>query len=93
MAEPRQETLSAVCMPWRELDWSGAEAPGDAAAAWAALLAEDRVTGFDFGQAPLMRVALIRVGPDRWRWLWSHHHILLDGWCLPLVFRYVLGDY
>ena len=93
VAEPRQETLSAVCMPWRELDWSGAEAPGDAAAAWAALLAEDRVTGFDFGQAPLMRVALIRVGPDRWRWLWSHHHILLDGWCLPLVFRDVLGDY
>ena len=93
VAEPRQETLSAVRMPWRELDWSGAEAPRDGAAAWAALLAEDRVTGFDFGRAPLMRVALIRVGPDRWRWLWSHHHILLDGWCLPLVFRDVLGDY
>jgi amino acid adenylation domain-containing protein len=91
--EPRQETVAKTRMPWRELDWTGGGAPADPSASWAALLAEDRVTGFDFGQAPLMRFALIRTAPDRWRWLWSHHHILLDGWCLPLVFRDVLTDY
>jgi amino acid adenylation domain-containing protein/non-ribosomal peptide synthase protein (TIGR01720 family) len=91
--EPRQETVGKTRMPWRELDWTGGGAPAEPSASWAALLAEDRVTGFDFGQAPLMRFSLIRTAPDRWRWLWSHHHILLDGWCLPLVFRDVLADY
>jgi amino acid adenylation domain-containing protein/non-ribosomal peptide synthase protein (TIGR01720 family) len=91
--EPRQETVATVSMPWRELDWTGNGAPPDPSMSWATLLAEDRVTGFDFGQAPLMRFLLVRTAPDRWRWLWSHHHILLDGWCLPLVFRDVLADY
>lgn len=91
--EPRQETVTTVSMPWRELDWTGSGAPSDASSSWAALLAEDRVTGFDFAQAPLMRLLLVRTAPNRWRWLWSHHHILLDGWCLPLVFRDVLADY
>ena len=91
--EPRQIVEPGATLPWRELDWSAADAPPDLAAAWETLLAEDRSRGFAFEEAPLMRVTLVRVGADRWRWLWSHHHLLLDGWCLPLVFQDVLGDY
>lgn len=44
------------------------------------LLEQDRKTGFDFNRAPLMRVTLIRKRDDAYQLIWSHHHILLDGW-------------
>ena len=36
-------------------------------------------------RAPLMRLALVRAGRRRHRLVWSYHHLLLDGWSLPLV--------
>ena len=91
--EPRQIVEPRAELPWREFDWTAAGAPADAAAEWERLLAADRTRGFAFDRAPLMRVTIVRVGAEHWRWLWSHHHLLLDGWCLPLVFQDVLGDY
>src|SRR5262249_9588801 len=37
--------------------------------------------------------ALIRVGEKAYRFLWSHHHLLLDGWSLSLVLKHVFADY
>ena len=91
--EPRQVVEPQAELPWQEIDWTEDGSPGDLAAEWEALLGADRARGFVFEQAPLMRVTIARVGVDHWRWLWSHHHLLLDGWCLPLVFQDVLGDY
>jgi len=91
--EPRQSVAAQATLPWQEIDWTGPHAPADEVAAWEALLGADRARGFSFDVAPLMRVTLVRVGTTRWRWLWSHHHLLLDGWCLPLVFQDVLQDY
>src|SRR5207244_1859735 len=56
-------------------------------------LAADRARGFDLEHAPLMRLTLIRVASDTYRFVWSHHHILLDGWSLPLVFSEVISGY
>src|SRR6185436_15320664 len=42
---------------------------------------------------PLLRFALVRLAEDRWRFLWSHHHLILDGWCLPIVLGEVFSDY
>ena len=36
--------------------------------------------GFDLSRPPLQRVRLIRLGEDRHWLIWTHHHILLDGW-------------
>ncbi|HEV2145843.1 MAG TPA: amino acid adenylation domain-containing protein, partial [Longimicrobiaceae bacterium] len=56
-------------------------------------LDEDRREGFDLAKAPLMRLALFRV-EDRVHWLiWTHHHLILDGWSLSVLFRDVLGLY
>ena len=38
------------------------------------------VEGFDLSRPPLQRVRLIRLGEDRHWLIWTHHHILLDGW-------------
>lgn len=67
---------------------------------WSALPEQDRrsrlagllaaATGFDLGEAPLVRLALIRVSPRR-HWLaWSCHHAILDGWSVAELRRDLL---
>ena len=72
---------------WREF------APSEQEARLADALDHDRTRGFDFRQAPLMRVVLLQLGPARWHWIWTHHHLILDGWCLTLVVGEVLAAY
>ncbi|HEX6289409.1 MAG TPA: amino acid adenylation domain-containing protein [Herpetosiphonaceae bacterium] len=59
----------------------------------AAFLEAERVRGFKLSKAPLMRLNLFQIGDDSYRFVWTHHHILLDGWSLPLVFNEVLTFY
>jgi len=46
---------------------------------------KDRQRSFDLTHDPLMRVALVRVGPEEHEFTWSHHHILMDGWCVGIL--------
>lgn len=46
---------------------------------------QDKQLQFDFEQAPLMRMSLFKLGKGKYRWLWTHHHSLLDGWSIPVV--------
>ena len=50
-----------------------------------AYLKADRQRGFDLKRPPLMRFGLLQTGPERFEFVWSHHHILLDGWSMPLL--------
>ncbi len=89
---PVQVVYQKVELPWREEDWRGL--PEEAQAARLdALVDSDRRLGFDLGRPPLLRVALIRVGERVWRFLWSHHHLLLDGWSLGRVLQEVFAGY
>ncbi|MGA9381385.1 MAG: condensation domain-containing protein, partial [Phormidium sp.] len=56
-------------------------------------LDSDRQQDFHFSQAPLMRLHLIQFNDNTYEFVWSHHHILLDGWSLPLVFQDLLNCY
>ncbi|PEY27153.1 non-ribosomal peptide synthetase, partial [Bacillus cereus] len=58
-----------------------------------AFLALDRKQAILFDKAPLMRVTVIQEGEEEYRIVWTHHHILLDGWSLPLVFNELLTVY
>ncbi|MEA5549589.1 amino acid adenylation domain-containing protein [Anabaena cylindrica UHCC 0172] len=53
----------------------------------------DRQQGFILDQSPLMRFSVIRLDNSTWQWVWSHHHITLDGWSLPVIFKEVLTIY
>ncbi|MED4404214.1 non-ribosomal peptide synthetase, partial [Metabacillus fastidiosus] len=46
---------------------------------------EDKVIGFNLSKDTLIRVSLIRTEENLYKLVWSHHHILLDGWCLGIV--------
>ncbi|QQP93606.1 amino acid adenylation domain-containing protein (plasmid) [Skermanella sp. TT6] len=81
---PRRAELPVAVLDWRALGEAGQ------AAALDRFLAEDRARGFDPATPPLMRVTLARTGETAWQVVWSHHHLLLDGWSMPIVFRGVM---
>ena len=45
----------------------------------------DRLRAFDISQPPLMRMALIALGKENYRLLWTWHHMLIDGWSEVLL--------
>lgn len=76
--EPMQFVRRDLRLPFREEVWRGPEA-------FAAFLDEDRKRGFVLGQPPLMRGTLFRVTPTEHRFVWTFHHIVMDGWCVPIL--------
>ncbi|MEM6451447.1 MAG: amino acid adenylation domain-containing protein [Cyanobacteria bacterium P01_D01_bin.105] len=51
------------------------------------LLKGDRMQGFNLSHAPLMRINAIQLGESHYKIIWTHHHILLDGWSLPKLMK------
>ncbi|PAZ17125.1 non-ribosomal peptide synthetase, partial [Streptomyces sp. SA15] len=71
-------------VPWSEHDLTGT-APPDRKQALERLLAADRTRRFDPARPPLLRCALVTFGPEEHRLVLSHHHLLFDGWSMPLL--------
>ncbi|MEZ4868989.1 MAG: amino acid adenylation domain-containing protein [Caldilineaceae bacterium] len=84
--KPVQVAYHSVELPWRELDWRGIT-PAEEAARFAELLQRDRQEGVQLEKAPLMRVTLIQVGEEHYRFLWSCHHLITDGWSTATLFK------
>ncbi len=55
----------------------------------AELVQRERLLEFDLGRPPLMRWHLVKTGEGSHRLLWSHHHLLLDGWSYAAL----IGDF
>src|SRR5205823_8249551 len=45
-----------------------------------AFLQQDQAKGVDLSQAPLMRLALLRIAARKWHLVWTVHHLLIDRW-------------
>ncbi|OJT57690.1 non-ribosomal peptide synthetase [Bacillus altitudinis] len=54
---------------------------------------KDQLRGFDLSKDLLMRASVFQTGPSSYRWVWSYHHILLDGWCFGLVVQELFAIY
>ena len=50
---------------------------------------KDRYRSFDLTREVLMRLAVLRLGPEEYEFVWSYHHILMDGWCIGIL----VGDF
>ncbi|PSB59549.1 non-ribosomal peptide synthetase, partial [Chamaesiphon polymorphus] len=90
VAEPLQYVRKHVSLPFTYYDWQELD-PQQQQHQISDLLASEQ-QGFDLTQPPLMRLTLVRLTPDRYELIWTHHHLLLDGWSLPLVFKEVFAD-
>ncbi|WP_327371810.1 non-ribosomal peptide synthetase [Streptomyces sp. NBC_01217] len=57
------------------------------------LLSQDQARRFDMAAAPLVRFTLVRLAADRHVLMMTNHHILLDGWSVPLVLEDLFALY
>jgi amino acid adenylation domain-containing protein/non-ribosomal peptide synthase protein (TIGR01720 family) len=57
------------------------------------LLQSQRQQGFQLSQAPLMRLCLVQLSADSYQFIFNHHHLLLDGWSMPLLLQDLLQFY
>ncbi|MGW1978274.1 amino acid adenylation domain-containing protein [Streptomyces sp. NPDC001889] len=89
---PMAVVLRRVALPWTEHDLAALD-EGPRRAALAELAERERARRFDVRTPPLLRMALIRLGADRFRLTLTFHHVLLDGWSSPLVLRELLALY
>ncbi|MET7442668.1 condensation domain-containing protein, partial [Streptomyces sp. NPDC005568] len=87
---PLQTVHRDVTLPVTEHDWSHWP-PARREAELERLLAEDKARGLALDCVPLLRVALIRLGPDEVRVVWTFHHVLLDGWSVFHVLSDVMA--
>jgi amino acid adenylation domain-containing protein/non-ribosomal peptide synthase protein (TIGR01720 family) len=81
-----------VVLPWSTMDLSHLDEPERGTAVADALAAEQR-RHFDVSTAPLLRFVLVRITPTTYKLAMTNHHVLLDGWSLPLVMKELLYLY
>jgi amino acid adenylation domain-containing protein len=89
---PLQIVRRECTLPWIEEDWRGIGAD-EQRTRLNALLIADRQEGFAFDKAPLMRCRLLRLTDNGYQFIWSHHHLILDGWSASLIVKEVFTMY
>ena len=89
---PLQVVRTQVAIDIESLDWTALD-DATQRLRWAELLRRDRERGFDLAVAPLTRVIVAKVAPDRHRLLWAMHHAVADGWSALVVLDEVMRDY
>ncbi|WAC90406.1 amino acid adenylation domain-containing protein [Mycobacterium sp. Aquia_213] len=57
------------------------------------LCADERIAVCDLANPPVFRAALIRTAPNQYRFVLTNHHIVLDGWSLPIVLQEIFASY
>jgi|GEM_PF-1375878 len=92
LGEPILRVERTVKLAWHEHSADGRTA---------AVIADDwlqQPRALDLTQAPIMQMHWLPMpsvasDPPSVLWLWVHHHVLLDGWSMPIVLRSVFMAY
>jgi surfactin family lipopeptide synthetase C len=90
--EPFQVVNRSLQLPWQQYNWQELSVL-EQQAGLEEFLQADRQQGFDVSQAPLMRLTLIQVGKETYHFIWSSHHLILDGWSGAIVLQQVFQAY
>jgi len=90
---PLQVVGRKVAVPLQQWDWqkefTAADSPQDLAT-WKPFRAwceTDRQRDFKLTSAPLLRLNLFQLAPEHFHLLWTYHHLILDGWSLPILLK------
>jgi amino acid adenylation domain-containing protein len=84
LAQPVQEVIDGARMPVERFECR---------AGLGLLIEEQRARGFDLGEAPLMRLALVRNAQSGTTMVWTLHHLLLDGYGRAMLLQELFARY
>ncbi|NET72096.1 MAG: amino acid adenylation domain-containing protein [Sphaerospermopsis sp. SIO1G2] len=90
--KPLQMVSKQVEIPWKQLNWQHLTTD-EQQQKLEEFLVSDRQEGFALEQAPLMRFTVIKLTEKTYQFIWSHHHILFDGWSMQIILKEVLDVY
>ncbi|MBK3618673.1 amino acid adenylation domain-containing protein, partial [Streptomyces sp. MBT98] len=79
-------------VPWREVDLRSGDAERQRAEEQR-ILDEERAHRFDLTRPPLLRLTLLRHADQDHTLILTAHHILLDGWSVPLLGKELFTAY
>ncbi|MEZ0354414.1 amino acid adenylation domain-containing protein [Mycobacterium sp. pR1184] len=89
--EPVQVLLADPVLAWQYVELNPADA--DVEEQVQQLCAAERVAVCDLAAQPPFRAAVIRTAGDRYRFVLTNHHIVLDGWSKPILLREIFAIY
>ncbi|MCH2223064.1 MAG: condensation domain-containing protein, partial [Dechloromonas sp.] len=84
--EPVQLIPADPTLPWQYLQLDTEEQIQQICAA-------ERIAVCDLATPPAFRAALIRTGEHRYRLVLTNHHVVVDGWSMPIVLREIFAAY
>ncbi|MGZ7007630.1 MAG: amino acid adenylation domain-containing protein, partial [Ilumatobacteraceae bacterium] len=89
--EPVQIIPADAAPAWTDVDADGAER--DVEEQVERVCAAERAAVCDLGDSSPFRAALIHTAEDRHRCVFTFHHIVVDGWSLPILLQEIFGAY
>lgn len=89
--DPVQVIPAEPVMAWRYLDLRGDDLTADEEVS--ALCDAERAAVCDLSERPTFRAALIRTAGNEHRFVLTFHHIVIDGWSLPILLKEVFASY
>jgi NRPS condensation-like uncharacterized protein len=95
-AEPMQIIPADPVAPWQFVDLTGVDLTGDTAdldGQIKRVCSAERSAVCDLAEGPAFRAALIRTAPGQHLLVMTNHHIVLDGWSLPILLAEVFATY
>ena len=90
--EPLQVVHRSARLPLFEADWRHLP-PAEQAERLEAFLRADRERDFELSASPPMRFAMLRLGDEAYEFIWSHHHLLINGWSFSTLLAEVFSAY
>ncbi len=91
--EPVQIIPADPAARWRFIDLDAAGGDADADDLIQDISATERDAVRDLAGGPVFRAAVIRTAERRHRFVLTFHHILVDGWSLPILLREIFASY
>lgn len=88
LKQPYQIVHRSVPLQISRHDWRSWTAEQQSAAL-STLAREDKLRTFDLKVPPLMRLNLVRLSERDYRFFWTFHHMMAEGWSAAIVLREV----
>jgi amino acid adenylation domain-containing protein/non-ribosomal peptide synthase protein (TIGR01720 family) len=82
--QPQQLVVKDISYQWCAKDWRE-KTDAEFEQSFEQFRKEDKHRGFDYEEPGLMRFSIFKKSDNKSRFLWTHHHSLLDGWSIPII--------